>query len=117
MSKCAVGDTLAVDAQLQVGEIGECIEVTAQTSSCLETETSRKWCCCGRGNFSYYKMPLYQRYINSTLNPECRQVVMPTAVTSELISWQGSAMGQSVIFEVFVVGNDQLSGTGTIEAH
>ena len=60
-----VGDTLAVDAQLQVGEIGESIEVTAQTQL-LETETSASGAVV-EGEF-LYKMPLYQRYINSTLN-------------------------------------------------
>ncbi|MGH9962207.1 MAG: carboxypeptidase-like regulatory domain-containing protein, partial [Pyrinomonadaceae bacterium] len=51
------GDTLAVDVVLQLGEIGESIEVTGQTQL-LETETSASGAVV-EGEF-LYKMPLYQ---------------------------------------------------------
>ena len=109
-----VGDTLAVDAQLQVGEIGESIEVTGQTQL-LETETSASGAVV-EGEF-LYKMPLYQRYINSTLNIIPGMSSGGFAYGGDLGSYHlaGQRNGSIGIFEDGVVGNDQLSGTGTIK--
>jgi len=109
-----VGDTLAVDAQLQVGEIGESIEVTAQTQL-LETETSASGAVV-EGAF-LYKMPLYQRYINSTLNIIPGMTSGGYAYGGSLDSYHlaGQRNGSIGVFEDGVVGNDQLGGTGTIK--
>src|SRR5436190_19737728 len=59
------GDTLAVDMAMQVGAVSESIEVTG-TAQLLQTETSSTGTVMS-GNV-LYEMPLYQRYINATLN-------------------------------------------------
>ena len=109
-----VGDTLAVDAQLQVGEIGESIEVTAQTQL-LETETSASGAVV-EGEF-LYKMPLYQRYINSTLNIIPGMTSGGYAYGGDLGAYHlaGQRNGAIGVFEDGVVGNDQMGGTGTIK--
>jgi hypothetical protein len=109
-----VGDTLAVDAQLQVGEIGESIEVTAQTQL-LETETSASGAVV-EGAF-LYKMPLYQRYINSTLNIIPGMTSGGYAYGGDLGAYHlaGQRNGAIGVFEDGVVGNDQMGGTGTIK--
>src|SRR4030095_10385460 len=109
-----VGDTLAVCAQLQVAESGESIEVTAQTQL-LETETSASGAVV-EGDF-LYKMPLYQRYINSTLNIIPGMTTGGYAYGGDLGSYHlaGQRNGAIGIFEDGVVGNDQGSGTATIK--
>ena len=109
-----VGDTLAVDGQLQVGEVGESIEVTAQ-AQLLETETSASGAVV-EGDF-LYKMPLYQRYINSTLNIIPGMTTGGYAYGGDLGSYHlaGQRNGAIGIFEDGVVGNDQLGGTNTIK--
>ena len=59
------GDTLAVDMVMQVGAVTESIEVQG-TAQLLQTETSSTNTVMS-GNV-LYEMPLYQRYINATLN-------------------------------------------------
>ncbi|MEP7364158.1 MAG: carboxypeptidase-like regulatory domain-containing protein, partial [Acidobacteriota bacterium] len=59
------GDTLAVDAALQVGSLTESIEVSS-AATLLETETSATGSVVAGSVL--YDMPLYQRYINSTMN-------------------------------------------------
>src|SRR5687767_15995291 len=59
------GDTLAIDASMQVGQMSESIEVQG-AAALLETETSATRTVMS-GNV-LYEMPLFQRYINSTLN-------------------------------------------------
>lgn len=59
------GDTQAVDAVMQVGQISESVRVES-TAPLLETETSSTRTVMS-GNV-LYEMPLYQRYINSTLS-------------------------------------------------
>jgi len=58
------GDTLAVDMVMQVGQVNESVEVTG-VGQLLQTETSATGTVMS-GNV-LYEMPLYQRYINSTL--------------------------------------------------
>ena len=59
------GDTMAVNMVMQVGAVTEAIEVTG-TAQLLQTETSSTGTVMS-GNV-LYDMPLYQRYINATLN-------------------------------------------------
>ena len=59
------GDVLAVDVALQVGVVTESVEVTGATPL-LETETSTTGTLVAGAVL--YNLPLYQRYINSTLN-------------------------------------------------
>jgi hypothetical protein len=59
------GDTLAVDMSLQVGNVTESIEVTG-AALLLETETSATGTVMS-GNV-LYDLPLYQRFVNSTMN-------------------------------------------------
>src|SRR6476661_3754546 len=59
------GDVLAIDVSLQVGNVTESIEVQGATPL-LETETSATGTLVSGDVL--YNMPLYQRYINSTLN-------------------------------------------------
>ena len=59
------GDNLAVDVALQVGSTTESVEVKG-TTALLETETSALGSVV-EGE-TLHKLPLYQRYINSTLN-------------------------------------------------
>ena len=109
-----IGDTLAVDGVLQVGNTSEQIEVTSQVAL-LETETSATGAIMEGSTL--YRMPLYQRYINSTLN------LVPGLSAGgyvyggglggfHLAGQRDTAIG---IFEDGVNGNDQLGGTGTIK--
>src|SRR4051794_2043465 len=59
------GDTLAVDFVLQVGNVTESVEVTG-AASLLETETSATGTLMS--GKVLYDMPLYQRFVNSTMN-------------------------------------------------
>ncbi len=58
------GDTLAVDAVLQIGNVTESVEVTA-TTPLLETETSATGTVV-EGDV-LHKLPMYQRYVVLTL--------------------------------------------------
>ena len=59
-----VGDSLPVDAVLEVGDVTESIEVNAN-AQLLETETSSSGALV-EGNM-YYKLPIYQRSVQFTL--------------------------------------------------
>src|SRR5439155_442011 len=59
------GDTLAVDANLEVGTVSESVEVSA-SATLLETETSAAGALVECDVL--HKLPLYQRYVNLTLN-------------------------------------------------
>ncbi|MBI3682113.1 MAG: TonB-dependent receptor [Acidobacteria bacterium] len=108
------GDTLAVDMTLQVGNVSESIEVTGATQL-LETETSATGTVVS-GNV-LYDMPLYQRYINSTLNLVPGMTTGGYAYGGDLGSYHlaGQRNGAIGIFEDGVNGNDQQSGTATIK--
>jgi len=60
-----VGDVLPVNAILELGQLTESVQVSAQ-SALLETETSSSGTVT-EGD-TLYKMPLYQRYVLNTLN-------------------------------------------------
>ena len=59
------GDVMAVDVALQVGNVSESVEVTG-AAPLLETETSATGAIVD--GEVLHKLPLYQRYINTTLN-------------------------------------------------
>jgi hypothetical protein len=107
-------DTLAVDAALQVGSISESVEVTG-APPLLETQTSATGTVMS-GNV-LYDMPLYQRYINSTLNLTPGITTSGFAYGGGLGNYRiaGQRASTTGIFEDGVVGNDQLSGTGTVK--
>jgi hypothetical protein len=109
-----VGDTLPVDVALQVGNVAESVEVSA-SAQLLETETSATGTVMEGGLL--HKLPLYQRYINSTL-------ALVPGMTTDGYAYGGCICGYHLagqrsghlgIFEDGVVGNDQFDGTGTIK--
>ncbi|MEZ5352531.1 MAG: TonB-dependent receptor [Bryobacteraceae bacterium] len=108
------GDTLAVDMAMQVGNVTESIEVQGG-AQLLETETSATGTVMS-GNV-LYDMPLYQRYINSTMNLVPGMTSGGYAYGGSLGSYHlaGQRAGAIGIFEDGVNGNDQQSGTETIK--
>jgi hypothetical protein len=108
------GDTLAVDMSLQVGNVSESIEVTGAVAL-LETETSATGTVMS-GNV-LYDMPLYQRFINSTLNLVPGMTTGGYAYGGDLGAYHlaGQRAGAIGIFEDGVNGNDQNSGTASIK--
>jgi hypothetical protein len=108
------GDTLAVDASMQVGAVTESIEVSGSTQL-LETETSATGAVMSGSVL--YDMPLYQRYINSTLNLVPGMTSGGYAYGGDLGAYHlaGQRNGAIGIFEDGVNGNDQQGGTGTIK--
>jgi hypothetical protein len=108
------GDTLAVDMVLQVGNVTELVEVIEATPL-LETETSATGALLD-GNV-LYNMPLYQRYINSTLNLVPGMTTGGYAYGGSLGAYHlaGQRSGAIGIFEDGVNGNDQAGGTETIK--
>ncbi len=108
------GDVLAVDVALQVGVVTESVEVTGATVL-LETETSTTGTLVS--GTVLYDLPLYQRYINSTLNLVPGMTTGGYAYGGDLGAYHlaGQRNGAIGIFEDGVNGNDQLGGTGTIK--
>ncbi len=108
------GDTLAVNMVMQVGQVNESIEVTG-TAQLLQTETSATGSVVS-GNV-LYEMPLYQRYVNSTLNLVPGMSSGGFAYGGSLGSYHlaGQRNGSIGIFEDGVNGNDQAGGTETIK--
>ena len=107
-----VGDTLPVNATLQLGQLTEQVQVTGQ-GELLETETSST-STVTEGE-TLYKMPLYQRYVLNTLN-------LNPGVTMNGYAYGGSLGGFNVagqrstgttVFEDGVFGNDPILSTGT----
>ncbi|MFN3322748.1 MAG: carboxypeptidase regulatory-like domain-containing protein [Bryobacteraceae bacterium] len=107
------GDTLAIDANLRVGNVAESIEITG-APPLLETETSATGTVMGGSVL--YDMPLYQRYVNSTLN-------LVPGLTTGGYAWGGGLGNYNIagqrasttgLFEDGVNANDQLSGTSAI---
>jgi hypothetical protein len=108
------GDTLAVDGALQVGSLSESIEVSS-AATLLETETSATGSVVAGSVL--YDMPLYQRYVNSTMNLVPGMTSGGYAYGGDLGSYHlaGQRSGAIGIFEDGVNGNDQQSGTGTVK--
>jgi hypothetical protein len=108
------GDTLAVDFVLQVGNVSESVEVQG-VASVLETETSSTGTLMS--GTVLYDMPLYQRYINSTMNLVPGMTSGGYAYGGDLGSYHlaGQRSGAIGIFEDGVNGNDQQGGTATVK--
>jgi Carboxypeptidase regulatory-like domain/TonB dependent receptor-like, beta-barrel len=108
------GDTLALDASLQVGQVTEAIEVQG-AAALLETETSATRTVVSGSVL--YEMPLYQRYINSTLNLVPGMSSGGFAYGGDLGAYHlaGQRSGAIGIFEDGVVGSDPQGGTATIK--
>lgn len=106
------GDTLAVDMALQVGQVSDSVEVTGSAAA-LETETSATGSVV-TGQV-LYDLPLYQRFVNSTLNLVPGMTTGGYAYGGGLGSYHlaGGRAGAIGIFEDGVNGNDQNSGTET----
>lgn len=107
------GDVLAVDATLAVGSVAETVEVSG-SNVLLETETSSTGSLVS--GKVLYDMPLYQRYVNSTLN------IVP-GLTTGGYAWGGGLGNYNIagqratttgLFEDGVNANDQLNGTSAI---
>ncbi len=107
-----VGDVVPVNATLELGQLSDSIQVSAQ-STLLETETSATGTVTGGDVL--YKMPLYQRYVLNALN------LMP-GMTMNGYAYGGSLGGFNVagqrstgtaVFEDGVFGNDPQSSSGT----
>src|SRR5262245_36100973 len=109
-----VGDTLPVDVVLQVGAASDSIEITAHTQM-LETETSATG-TVQAGEF-LYKMPLYQRYINSTLHLVPGMQAGGYAYGGDLGSYHvaGQRSGAIGVVEDGAPGNDPGAGTATVK--
>ena len=92
----------------------ESIEVQGATPL-LETETSATGTLVSGDVL--YNMPLYQRYINSTLNLVPGMTSGGYAYGGDLGSYHlaGQRSGAIGVFEDGVNGNDQLNGVGTIK--
>ncbi|HTS31157.1 MAG TPA: TonB-dependent receptor [Bryobacteraceae bacterium] len=106
-----VGDVLPLNVKLEVGQVNESVQVSAQ-GTLLETETSSTGSLT-EGD-TLYKMPLYQRYVLNALN-------LNPGMTQNGYSYGGSLGGFNVagqrstgtaVFEDGVLGNDPQSSTG-----
>ena len=99
---------------MQVGQMTESIQVEA-TAPLLETETSSTRTVMS-GN-ALYELPLYQRYVNSTLNLVPGMSSGGYAYGGDLGSYHlaGQRSGAIGIFEDGVSGSDPQGGTTTIK--
>ena len=106
------GDTLNLDTVMQVGQVSDSVEVTGQVAA-LETETSATGAIV-TGQV-LYDLPLYQRFVNSTMNLVPGMTTGGYAYGGSLGAYHlaGQRAGAIGIFEDGVNGNDQNSGTET----
>ena len=106
-----VGSVLPVNVKLEVGQLTESIQVSAQ-GTLLETETS------STGSLTegetLYKMPLYQRYVLNTLNLNPGMTMNGYAYGGSLGGFNvaGQRSTGTAFFEDGVLGNDPQSSTG-----
>ncbi len=108
------GDVLGIDIALKVGNVADTIEVSG-TNVQLETETSATGSLVTGSVL--YDMPLYQRFVNSTLN------IVPGLTTGGYAFGGGlgnyNIAGQRAsttgFFEDGVNANDQLGGTSAVK--
>jgi len=107
-----VGDVLAVDMVMQVGAVTESIEVSGAAAA-LETETSATGAVVS--GEVLYDLPLYQRFVNSTMNITPGMTTGGYAYGGGLGAYHlaGQRAGAIGIFEDGVNGNDQNAGTET----
>ena len=103
------GDNLAVDVTLQVGSTTESVEVKS-TTALLETETSAVGSVV-EGD-TLHKLPLYQRYINSTLNLTPGMTMGGYGYGGDFGAFHIAGQRNTTIglFEDGVNANEQLSG-------
>ncbi len=109
-----VDDVIPIDAALTVGSVAEAVSVTAEVPL-LETQTSSTGQVV-EGDF-LHKLPLYQRYINSTLNLVPGMTTGGYAYGGDLGSYH-LAGGRSTdigILEDGTMGNDPVNGASTIK--
>ena len=108
------GDVLPVDVQLQVGLVSDSVEVTG-AAPLLETETSATGAVV-EGE-TLHKLPLYQRYVNLTLNLVPGLSMGGYGYGGSLGAYHlaGQRNGAIGIFEDGVNGNEQTSGTTVIK--
>ena len=107
------GDTLAVDATLEIGSVSESIEVTAATQL-LETETSATGAVVA--GKVMYDLPFFQRYVNwsVTLVPGVMTNGNPHPNSPAGWSVAGQRGATTALFEDGVHGNAQV-GTAVIK--
>jgi hypothetical protein len=108
------GNTLAVDMSMQVGSVSESVEVSG-SAQLLETETSATGTVVAGSVL--YDLPLYQRFVNSTMNITPGMTTGGYAYGGSLGAYHlaGQRAGAIGIFEDGVNGNDQQGGTETIK--
>lgn len=108
-----VGDVLPVDVTLEVGTATESVQVTAE-ATLLETETSTTGTVT-EGDV-IYKMPLYQRYITSSMEIMPGLTFQTTGGTSGLGAYtvNGQRNTGTAVFEDGVFGNDPLASTTSV---
>ena len=108
-----VGDVLPVDVTLEVGATTESVEVKAQ-ATLLETETSTVGTVT-EGEV-LYKLPLYQRYVTSTMEVVPGVTFQTTGGTSGLGAYtvNGQRNTGTGVFEDGVFGNDPLASTTSV---
>jgi hypothetical protein len=106
-----VGDVLPVNAALEVGQLTESIQVSAQ-GTLLETETSATGSIT-EGD-TLYKMPLYQRYVLNAMNLNPGMTMNGYAYGGSLGGFNvaGQRSTGTAVFEDGVLGNDPQSSTG-----
>ncbi len=108
------GDVQEIDVALQVGALTESVSVSG-AAPLLETETSAIGAVVGGDVL--HKLPLYQRYINSTLNLTPGLSMGGYGYGGNLGSYHlaGQRNGAIGLFEDGVNGNEQTSGTTVIK--
>src|SRR5689334_17186224 len=108
-----VGDVLPVDVTLELGATSESVQVNAQ-STLLETETSTTGTV--KEGDVIYKMPLYQRYITSTMEIAPGLTFQTQGGTSGLGAFtvNGQRNTGTAVFEDGVFGNDPLASTTAV---
>jgi hypothetical protein len=107
-----VGDVLPVNAKMEVGQLTESIQISAQ-GTLLETETSSTGSLT-EGD-TLYKMPLYQRYVLNALNLNPGMTMSGYAYGGSLGGFNvaGQRSSGTAVFEDGVLGNDPQSSSGT----
>jgi hypothetical protein len=108
-----MGDTLPVDAVLEVGNVVESIEVTA-AAQLLETETSATGTAI-EGKV-LYSLPIYQRSLPATFLFVPGMTARGYANASNLSQFYVAGQRSTAIayYEDGVMGNDQTTGTSVV---
>jgi hypothetical protein len=106
-----VGDVLPLNVTLEVGNVTESVQVSAQ-AALLETETSSTGSITEGATL--YKMPLYQRYVLNALNLNPGMTMNGYAYGGSLGGFNvgGQRSTGTAVFEDGVLGNDPQSSTG-----